>query len=192
MGIIPFPWKDFEKNLKNMNDEEWKKYFMDLISNTNIIATKEVENIFFRPNRTILKIRKIHKDVKQEHENKRKKKEEEAREAFKAEMLEKYKENKIDPNYMDFFDKYYVPAFTYKALNRLIQGSAADMTKKAMVDLYDKGIVPHIQIHDELCISVKDQGTRITVQETMEKAIPLEVDNKVDYEFGPNWGNIKA
>ena len=117
--------------------------------------------------------------------------EEEAREAFKAEMLEKYKENKIDPNYMDFFDKYYVPAFTYKALNRLIQGSAADMTKKAMVDLYDKGIVPHIQIHDELCISVKDQGTRITVQETMEQAIPLEVDNKVDYEFGPNWGNIK-
>ena len=63
--------------------------------------------------------------------------EEEARQAFKAEILEKYKENKVDKNYMDHFEKYYTPAFTYKALNRLIQGSAADMTKKAMVDLYE-------------------------------------------------------
>ena len=31
---------------------------------------------------------------------------------------------------------------TYKALNRLIQGSAADQTKKAMVDLYKEGIIP--------------------------------------------------
>ena len=34
-------------------------------------------------------------------------------------------------------------AFTYKALNKLIQGSAADMTKKAMVDLYNEGVIPH-------------------------------------------------
>ena len=40
--------------------------------------------------------------------------------------------------------------YTYKALNRLIQGSAADMTKKAMVDLYNEGVIPHIQIHDEV------------------------------------------
>ena len=46
-------------------------------------------------------------------------------------------------------------AFTYKALNKLIQGSAADMTKKAMVDLYKEGVIPHIQIHDELDISVE-------------------------------------
>ena len=46
-------------------------------------------------------------------------------------------------------------AFTYKALNKLIQGSAADMTKKAMVDLYKEGIIPHIQVHDELDISVE-------------------------------------
>ena len=82
-------------------------------------------------------------------------------------------------------------AFTYKALNKLIQGSAADMTKKAMVDLYKKGIVPHIQIHDELCVSIKDQETRTTVQETMEKAIELKINNKVDCESGPNWGTIK-
>ena len=40
-------------------------------------------------------------------------------------------------------------AFTYKALNKLIQGSAADMTKKAMLELYKEGILAHIQIHDE-------------------------------------------
>jgi len=48
-------------------------------------------------------------------------------------------------------------AFTYKAMNRLIQGSAADMTKQAMVDLYKEGIVAHTQVHDELNISIKDK-----------------------------------
>ena len=116
--------------------------------------------------------------------------EEQAKEAFKAEMIEKFKENKIDPNYMDYFDRYYTPAFTYKALNRLIQGSAADMTKKAMVDLHKKGIVPHIQIHDELCISITDQGPE-EIRKIMQETIPLEVKNKVDFESGPNWGTIK-
>jgi len=113
-----------------------------------------------------------------------------AEEAFKAEMLEKFKENKIDPNYMNYFERYYTPAFTYKALNRLIQGSAADMTKKAMVDLHEKGIIPHIQIHDELCFSTTDHESKI-IKDTMEQTIPLEVKNKVDYEFGLNWGTIK-
>jgi len=115
---------------------------------------------------------------------------EQAMEAFKAEMLDKYKENKIDANYMDYFERYYTPAFTYKALNRLIQGSAADMTKKAMVDLHERGIVPHIQIHDELCISVDGKYTSNIIQNVMEQAIPLEVKNKVDFESGPNWGTI--
>jgi len=114
---------------------------------------------------------------------------EQAMEAFKAEMLDKYKENKIDANYMDYFDRYYTPAFTYKALNKLIQGSAADMTKKAMVDLYEKGIVPHIQIHDELCFSITDHEPEL-IKNTMEQTIPLEVKNKVDFESGPNWGTI--
>ena len=117
--------------------------------------------------------------------------EHEAREAYKAEMLEKYKENKIDPNYMDYFERYYTPAFTYKALNRLIQGSAADMTKKAMVDLYEKGIIPHIQIHDELCISVDSQYMINVIQNVMETTIPLEISNKVNCKKGENWGTIK-
>ena len=45
-------------------------------------------------------------------------------------------------------------AFTYKALNKLIQGSAADMTKQSMLALYNEGVIPHVQIHDELDISV--------------------------------------
>ena len=80
-------------------------------------------------------------------------------------------------------------AFTYKALNKLIQGSAADMTKKAMVDLYKEGIIPHIQVHDELDISVNNNADKI--KEIMESAVDLEVPNKVDYESGPNWGTIK-
>ena len=115
---------------------------------------------------------------------------EQAMEAFKAEMLDKYKENKIDANYMDYFERYYTPAFTYKALNRLIQGSAADMTKKAMVDLHEKGIIPHIQIHDELCFSITDHEPEL-IKNVMEQTIPLEVKNKVDFESGPSWGKIK-
>ena len=80
-------------------------------------------------------------------------------------------------------------AYTYKALNRLIQGSAADMTKKAMIDLHKEGITPHIQVHDELDISVSDNANKII--EIMENAVKLEVPNKVDYEYGPNWGEIK-
>jgi len=80
-------------------------------------------------------------------------------------------------------------AFTYKALNKLIQGSAADMTKKAMVELYKEGITPHIQVHDELDISVNNNAEKI--KEIMEHAVELEVPNKVDYESGSNWGNIK-
>jgi DNA polymerase I-like protein with 3'-5' exonuclease and polymerase domains len=114
---------------------------------------------------------------------------EDAMDAYKLEQIEKYGKY-IDPT-CEHFEKHYTRAFTYKALNRLIQGSAADMTKKAMVDLYKKGIVPHIQIHDELCVSIKDQETRTTVQETMEKAIELKINNKVDCESGPNWGTIK-
>ena len=82
-------------------------------------------------------------------------------------------------------------AFTYKALNRLIQGSAADMTKISMVQLYKEGIVPHIQIHDELDVSVENPKQAEKIIEIMEQAVKLQVPNKVDYEKGNNWGEIK-
>jgi DNA polymerase I-like protein with 3'-5' exonuclease and polymerase domains len=82
-------------------------------------------------------------------------------------------------------------AFTYKALNKLIQGSAADMTKKAMVDLYKEGLVGHIQIHDELDFSIESESQAKKIKNIMENAVDLKVPNKVDYESGPNWGEIK-
>jgi len=82
-------------------------------------------------------------------------------------------------------------AFTYKALNKLIQGSAADMTKKAMVDLYKEGLLAHIQIHDELDFSIESDAQADKIKQIMEHAVELKVPNKVDYESGPNWGEIK-
>ena len=81
-------------------------------------------------------------------------------------------------------------AYTYKALNKLIQGSAADMTKKSMLELYKEGIIPHIQIHDELDISVESDKQAKRIIEIMESAVDLEIPNKVDYESGKNWGDI--
>ena len=95
-----------------------------------------------------------------------------------------------DPTY-EFFIDFYKPAFTYKALNRLIQGSAADMTKKAMVNLYEQGILPQIQIHDELCLSIENDTQAKIVKDTMESAIVLEINNKVNYKHGKNWGALK-
>ena len=82
-------------------------------------------------------------------------------------------------------------AGTYKALNRLIQGSAADMTKLSIIALSENGIIPHIQIHDELDVSVEHSEQAKQIVEIMESAIKLEIPNKVDYECGNNWGDIK-
>jgi DNA polymerase I-like protein with 3'-5' exonuclease and polymerase domains len=65
------------------------------------------------------------------------------------------------------------------------------MTKKAMIDLYKEGIIPHIQVHDELDISVESPEQAQKIIEIMENAVKLEVPNKVDYESGDNWGSIK-
>jgi DNA polymerase-1 len=64
------------------------------------------------------------------------------------------------------------------------------MTKKAMVDLYEEGIISHIQVHDELNCSIesKEHGSRI--KEVMEHTVELKVPLKVDMEIGPSWGEI--
>ena len=63
-------------------------------------------------------------------------------------------------------------AYTYKALNRLIQASAADMTKKAMVDIHKLGITPLIQIHDEIAVSVSSKEQVESIVDAMENAVP--------------------
>jgi len=81
-------------------------------------------------------------------------------------------------------------AFTYKALNKLIQGSAADMTKQAMINLREAGITPMIQLHDELNVSYENEQGADKVKEIMEQAVPLKIPNKVDFEDGECWGDI--
>jgi len=82
-------------------------------------------------------------------------------------------------------------AYTYKALNRLIQASAADMTKQAMVNLYQAGHLPMVQIHDEIAMSVKSKDQAAEIATIMETAVPLEVPSKCDIEIGPSWGEAK-
>ena len=66
------------------------------------------------------------------------------------------------------------------------------MTKKAMLDLYQEGIVPHIQIHDELDLSIESDAQAKKIIEIMENAVTLAVPNKVDYESGRTWGEING
>ena len=82
-------------------------------------------------------------------------------------------------------------AYTYKALNRLIQASAADMTKQAMVNIYKSGKTPMIQIHDEMAMSVKNKAEAEEIAQIMEQAVLLEIPNKCDIELGPSWGEAK-
>ena len=79
-------------------------------------------------------------------------------------------------------------AMTYKALNRLIQGSAADQVKIAMVNCYKAGHIPMLQIHDELCFNVESENDEKNIINVMENSVELEVPNKVDVSIGDNWG----
>jgi DNA polymerase I-like protein with 3'-5' exonuclease and polymerase domains len=81
-------------------------------------------------------------------------------------------------------------AGTYKALNRLIQGSAADQVKQAMIDCFKEGFLPIIQIHDELCFNVRPAKDSERIREIMENCIPeLKVPSKVDVAINKDWGS---
>jgi DNA polymerase I-like protein with 3'-5' exonuclease and polymerase domains len=83
-------------------------------------------------------------------------------------------------------------AYTYKALNKLIQGSAADQTKKAMLELYRAGILPMLQLHDELDVSVESKEDGERIMEIMENCVPMSIPSVVDMELGPTWGEAKT
>lgn len=89
-------------------------------------------------------------------------------------------------------------AFTYKALNKLIQGSAGDMMKAAMSDMFRKHqILPCLTIHDEVAVSlpadpVEQKRMVETVVGVMTSCVPgLEVPMRVDVEIGKTWGDAK-
>ena len=79
-------------------------------------------------------------------------------------------------------------AFTYKGLNRLIQGSAADQTKAGMIALHKAGFKLLLQVHDEIALSVYSKKEALEAAEIMRTAVDLEVPSKVDVETGPSWG----
>ena len=88
---------------------------------------------------------------------------------------------------------------TYIMFNRLIQGSAADLLKKTMVDIYKSGILYdcplHLTVHDELDFSIPRTDKRDEyikeIQHMMETAIPLKVPVKAEVSIGENWGDVE-
>ena len=82
-------------------------------------------------------------------------------------------------------------AGTYKGLNRLIQGSAADQTKAAMIALHKAGFRILLQVHDEIAVSVKNKEEAEAAAEIMMNAVKLEVPSRVDVEIGNSWGEAK-
>lgn len=83
-------------------------------------------------------------------------------------------------------------AMTYKGLNRLIQGSAADQTKAGMLALHKAGYKLLLQVHDEVAISVGGREEAEEAARLMASAVELEVPSKVDTEVGPSWGEARG
>lgn len=79
-------------------------------------------------------------------------------------------------------------AMTYKGLNRLIQGSAADQTKAAMIALHKAGFRILLQVHDEIALSVNTREEAQEAARIMSTAVSLEVPSRADVEIGPSWG----
>jgi DNA polymerase I-like protein with 3'-5' exonuclease and polymerase domains len=75
-----------------------------------------------------------------------------------------------------------------KALNRLIQGSAADQTKLAMVECDRAGVPIQLQVHDELGFTIYSPAEAEKAADIMKNCITLRVPSKVDIEIGPSWG----
>ena len=63
------------------------------------------------------------------------------------------------------------------------------MTKQSMVECFEAGYPPLLQVHDELVFSVKNKEDVSAICKLMEGAVPLDVPNKVDAEVGKNWGD---
>lgn len=80
--------------------------------------------------------------------------------------------------------------FIHKSLNRLIQGSAADMVKMAMVKVFRAGYTPLLTLHDELDFSVSSDAQIKEISEIMCD-FDLSVPMTVDLEVGPSWGEVK-
>ena len=79
----------------------------------------------------------------------------------------------------------------HKGISRLIQGSAGDQTKQALVEVDRAGYYIQLQIHDELAGSINDREEAHASAKIMCECVPLSVPSKVDVEVGPSWGEQK-
>ena len=82
------------------------------------------------------------------------------------------------------------PDWTFKAFNRVIQGSSADQTKAALVALDREGYDLRLQVHDEFTGMFSSEAEAKRAGEIMENCMPCQVPAKVDVELGPSWGEI--
>lgn len=88
-------------------------------------------------------------------------------------------------------------AYTHKALNRRLQGGAADIMKKAMVDCYEAGIfaetgIPLLTVHDELDFEdfgAEDAPCWEAMRDIMENCVKTRVPIRIDDSKGPNWAD---
>ena len=105
----------------------------------------------------------------------------------------------------------YIPELTQKnyairqfgertAMNAPIQGTAADIIKKAMIDVYqamqEKEVKSRLllQVHDELIFEVPKEELETMIElvtKTMEDVVELQVPLKADYSYGPTWYDAK-
>lgn len=107
----------------------------------------------------------------------------------KPETLEHAKVLQADPTNEIWHNRLLRRAKTYKAINSIIQGSAADMTKRAMVLLARKGYIPALQVHDELNFTDLTSMDQVKeIKEIMEQAIPLCIPVVCEAGTGTNWG----
>lgn len=81
--------------------------------------------------------------------------------------------------------------WTYKAFNRLIQGSSGDQMKTAMVLADAEGFKLQLQVHDELDLTIGNRQEAKDLAEIMVNAVPCSVPHRVDIEIGPNWADLK-
>lgn len=81
--------------------------------------------------------------------------------------------------------------WTYRAMNRTVQGSAAEQTAEGMIALDSMGVRLQLQVHDELNMTVINREQAQGYARVMEGAVTLMVPNRVDVEVGPSWGEAK-
>ena len=76
-------------------------------------------------------------------------------------------------------------------MNKLVQGSAADQTKMAMVIAHEAGIPLQLQVHDELDLTVSSPAEAHQLAAIMRDALPLVLPSRVDVEVGASWGEAE-